>query len=51
VYRPFQGDSLVGEGVEGRNLRGRIFPLRNLSWEKRNSMKVVQDFLALFKKK
>jgi len=34
-------------GVEGRGLRGRIFPWRNLSWEKRNSMKGAQDFLVL----
>ena len=40
-----------GGGGEGRGLRGRIFPWRNLSWEKRNSMKGAQDFLALFLKK
>ena len=51
VYRPFQGDIFwVGGGLRG-GLRGRIFPWRNLSWEKRNSMKGAQDFLALFKKK
>ena len=30
-------------------LRGRIFPWRNLSWKKRNSVKGALDFLA-FKK-
>ena len=51
VYRRFQGDFFgLGGGVEGRGLRGRIFPWRNLSWGKRISMKGAQDFLALFKK-
>jgi len=35
--------------VEGRGLRRKIFPWRNLSGEKRNSMKGAQDFLALLK--
>ena len=35
----------LGEG----GLHGRIFLWRNLPWGKRISMKVVQDFLALFK--
>ena len=37
--------------VESRGPRRRMFPWRNLYWEKRNSMNGVQDFLALFKKK
>ena len=36
-----------GGGVEGRGLYGRIFPWRNMSWGKRNSMKRARDFLAL----
>ena len=37
----------LGGGVDGRGLCGRIFPLRNMSWGKINSMKRAQDFLAL----
>ena len=33
-----------GGGVEGRELCGRIFPRRNMSWGNRNSMKRAQDF-------
>ena len=36
-----------GGGVEGRELCGRIFPWRNMSWGTRNSMKRAQDFLKL----
>ena len=35
----FRGIFLVWGGVEGRGLCGRIFPWRNMSWGKRNSMK------------
>ena len=50
VYRRFQGDFLVGGGVEKRGICWVNFPSRNLSWGKRISMKGAQDFLALFKK-
>jgi len=45
----FRGTLLVG-GVEWKELCGRIFLWRNLSWGKINSMNGVQDFLALLKK-
>ena len=48
VYSRFQGIFFgFGGGVEGRGLRGRIFPWRNVSWGNRNSMKRAQDFLKL----
>ena len=48
VYRRFHGDFFgLGGGVDGRGLCGRIFPSRNMSWGKKNSMKRAQDFLAL----
>ena len=50
VYRRFQGDFLVGGGVEKRGICWGNFPWRNLSWGKKISMKGAQDFLALFKK-
>ena len=37
-------------GAEERGLCWRIFPWRNLSWRKKNSMKRAQDFLAFYKK-
>ena len=40
-----------GGRVKGRGPCGRIFPWRNISWGKRNSMKSSQDFLALILKK
>ena len=40
-----------GEVFEGREPRGRIFPWKNLSWGKKNSMKGANDFRALFEKK
>ena len=44
----FRGFSFgFGGGVEGRGLCGRIFPWRNMSRGKKNSMKRVQDFLKL----
>ena len=50
VYRRFQEDFLVGGGVEKRGIFWGSFPSRNLSWEKKISMKGVQDLLALLKK-
>ena len=47
----FRGIFWFGCGVQGRGLYGRIFPWRNISWGKRNSMKRAQDFLALLLKK
>ena len=44
----FRGILFLFEGgAEGRRLSWRIFPWRNLSWGKKNSMKKAQDFLAL----
>ena len=51
VYRRFQGDFLVGGGVDKRGICWGNFPSRNLSRGKKISMKGAQDFLALFKKK
>ena len=46
MYSRFQG--IFFGGVEGRGLRGRIFPWReDMSWGNRNSMKRAQDFLKL----
>jgi len=44
----FSGCIFSGGGVRGQGseLRGRIFPWRNLSWGKRISMKGILDFLA-----
>ena len=50
VYRRFQEDFLVGEGVEKRGIYWGNFPSRNLSWGKEISMKGAQDLLALLKK-
>ena len=47
----FRGIFMFGCRVQGRGLYGRIFPWRNILWEKRNSMKRAQDFLALLLKK
>ena len=49
VYSRFQGIFFFGfgGGVEERELCGRIFPWRNMSWGNRNSMKRAQDFLKL----
>ena len=47
----FRGIFLFGCGVQRRGLYGRIFSWRNISWGKRNSMKRVQNFLALLLKK
>ena len=47
----FQEDFLVGGGVEKRGIFWGSFPLKNLSWGKKISMKGAQDLLALFKKK
>ena len=48
VYRRFQGDFILfGGGAEERGLCWRIFPWRNLSWGKKNSMKRAQDSLVL----
>ena len=45
VCRRFQGDCFgFGGGAEERGLCGRIFPWRNTSRGKRNSMKRAQDF-------
>ena len=53
MCRRFQGNFGVEEGElrGGGGLRGKIFPRRNFSWEKKISMKGAQDFLALFEKK
>ena len=52
VYRRYQGDFFgLGVGFRGGGLYGRIFPWRNISWGKRNSMKRAQVFLALLLKK
>ena len=40
-----------GDGVEGRGLCGRIFPRRNMSWGKRNSMKRGAGFSSITIKK
>jgi len=48
VYRRFQGDFFAFGW--GRELPGKIFPWRNLSWGKRISIEGAQDFLALLKK-
>ena len=48
VYRRFQVFFCLGGEVEGRLLRGRIFPWRNLSWGKRICMN--GDLLALLEK-
>jgi len=40
-----------GCGVQGRGLYRRIFPWRNISLGKRNSMKMAHYFLALLLKK
>ena len=40
-----------GGGVAKRRIYWGNFPLRNLSWGKKISMKGAQDLLALFKKK
>ena len=45
----FWGIFLVGGRIEERGLRGRIFPWKNFSWGKKDSMKRVQDFLAFLK--
>ena len=37
-------------GVEKRGMCWGNFPSRNLSWGKKISMKIAQDFLALLKK-
>ena len=50
VYRRFQGNFLVGRGVEKRGIYWGSYPSKNLSWGKKISMKGVQDFLALLKK-
>ena len=41
----------LGREVEKRGIGWGNFPLRNLSWWKKISMKGAQDLLALFKKK
>ena len=46
----FRGIFWLGRGVEKRGICWGNFPLRNLSWGKKISMKGGQDFLALFKK-
>ena len=52
VYRRFQGDFFgFGGRVEGRGLCGRIFPWRNMSWGKKNSMKRAQDESGHVRKK
>ena len=51
VCRRFQGDILVGGGVEKRGICWENFTSTNLSWGKKISMKGVQDLLALLKKK
>ena len=52
VYQRFQGDFFgLGVGLRRGGLCGRIFLWRNISWGKTNSMKRVQDFLALILKK
>ena len=50
VYRRFQGDFLVGGGVDKRGICWGSFPSRNLSWGKKISMKGAHDLLALLKK-
>ena len=42
---------LAGGGGDVRGLRGKIFPWRNMSWEKINSVKEAKDLLVLFKKR
>ena len=40
-----------GEVFEEREPSGKIFPWKNLSWGKKNSMKGANDFRALFEKR
>ena len=41
---------MVGGGVEKRGIYWGNFPSRDVSWGKKISMKVAQDFLTLLKK-
>ena len=48
VFIRFQGDFICfGVRLRGGGYVGRIFPWRNMSRGKKNSMKRAQDFLAL----
>ena len=51
VYRRFQGDFLVGGGVDKRGICWGVLSIEEFVMEKKIFMKGAQDFLALFKKK